>query len=197
MNQRTHPDTNTWRTIEIFITASMGTLISITPIIVVESSFSFEVALILFFLNNLIVIDDWWVTIQSFKKYTSATSGIAAITIIYHNALILMTVWLLAAGRNLVPLSGYLLILFVISLLDIGWCQIALKTHPETERKDLLLVQAWKNSDVASTVIYLVGFLLLYCLQSAPLTCALTFCVLYAIRRTLDEITVRFFSGIV
>jgi len=193
MDEQTSWKSDSWRIVENFLTASMGALISISPIIVIESSFPLEVALVLFFLNNAIIIDDWWITLRSINTYNLATTAIIAVTIIYHNALVFLTIWLLAAGKGFVPLSGYLLILFVISLIDIIWCQLVLNANPTLEKKSMLTLQAWKVCDVAIAIVYLSGFLSLYYLKVDSLTCALTFCLLYIVRRALDEGICRLF----
>jgi hypothetical protein len=182
--------------VETFMTTIMGMLVGTTPLIIIQSSFALDVSLILFFLNNGIVIDDWWMTVRATGTYNLRTGRTILITIVYYHALILMTIWLLAASHSIVPLEGYLLILLAISLLDIAWCRSVCSANPSLEKEDYLVNQAWIVGDIVGAVVYLLGFMFLYLMQVSALTSALTFCGLYIIRRALDEGISRILLGV-
>lgn len=188
MNQRSSKaERQAWKMIETFMTTIMGMLVGTTPLIITQRPYTLEVSLILFFLNNGIVIDDWWMTVKATGKYNLRTGYTIAVTVIYYHLLILLTIWLIAASSASVPLEGYLLILLCISLWDIIWCHSVCKANPSLEKKDYLIVQSWIVGDIVGAVVYSLGFAFLYLMHLQSLLIAITFCMLYITRRALDE----------
>jgi len=185
-------DKQQWKITEDLMTIVMGMIIGTTPLIIVQSSFTLEVALILFFLNNSIVIDDWWTTLRFTGKYDCnlKPGHTILITLIYENALIFLTIWLLAASYSAVPLEGYLLILLGINVLDVMWCQSVLSANPQLPDNDYLRTHAWLAGDVAGAFLFLFGFFFLHFAHVEPLVSALTFVALYVVGRFLDEVVI-------
>jgi hypothetical protein len=177
-----------WEIIQNFMTAVMGMLIALTPIIILESSFDFVVAVILVFLNNAIILDDWWMTSKAIKKYKLETGIIISLTIVYYHLLIFLTVWLLAAGNNKVPLNGYLLVLITICIVDIIWCRILWRSNPNLDKEDKIQISSWIIMDFIGIFIYAIGFLWISSQNFSLLYISIFFCILYLLRRFLDEI---------
>lgn len=180
-----------WNMIQNLMTAVMSMLLALTPIIIIESSFDFMIAVILVFLNNAIILDDWWMTTKAIKKYKLKTNTIIILTVVYYQFLIFLTVWLLAAGNDKVPLSGYLLVLISICIVDIVWCLILQNSNPDLERNDKLQISSWIIMDLIGIFIYAIGFLLIISNTFSLLFTAILFCIFYVLRRVLDEVAAK------
>jgi len=175
-----------WKLAGTFITTIMGMLVGLTPIIIIQSSFPIEVGIILFFLNNTMIIDNWWQTLKFIDKYNLRTGKTLFITLIDYHQLILLSVWLLAAGRDLLPLSGYLLMWDVGVTVDLVWDLSVLRDDPSIIKKEECDVKAWITGDLIGLFLFSTVYALLVISNVGPLAMSIVFCTLFVSRRLLD-----------
>ena len=198
LNPKQSSDEDEWTIIRRFNDIICGMLIALSPIIIIQGSLDFLVAIILVFLNNAIIFDDWWLTSKVIINYKLKPGLLVLITVFYYNALIFLTIWLLAVGSRNVPLSGYLIILTAICIIDLFWCYSIHKysmqkscDNIEYETENRIQIKSWLFVDIVGVILYVMGYLLVSLNNYSLLFTAILICILYFIRRCLDEIAPR------
>jgi hypothetical protein len=169
-------------------TAMLGVLLGLTPIIIYESNFALYIAALLTLTTHFMVIDDWWMSYSLFKKYPPKMTLHVYYTLIWFGLFLSLYIILIGAGKGLIPLTVYLLLLSVMSLVDAGGVCITVKEYPDmkhSEKEDYVQMITWMIMGPVAAVFFFVGYMLLEIGASVEVT-SVTILVMYLIRRLID-----------
>ena len=174
-------------------------MIGLTPILILETRLPLTVALILTFSAHLMVVDDWWMSFTLFRKYPPQSAFVVYYDLFFLGCFVSLYIILIEAGRGVLPLSGYLVMLSFMSLLDVGWCYNVIRQHgqmKQVNKADYVQLVTWMIMGPVAAVLFFFGFVFLYMGGLSQELTALAIIGMYLFRRGLDLLAPRLYIAI-
>jgi hypothetical protein len=144
------------------------------------------------------VIDDWWMSYSLFKKYPPKHRVGVYHTFIWLGLFLGLYIILIGAGKGLIPLTTYLILLSIMSLVDAEGVYILIREYPDMKKKekeDYVQAVTWMIMGPIAAVFFFMGYL--YLEMGATLEFTSVFIlIMYVIRRTIDLLAPHLYLAI-
>lgn len=182
-----------------FYTATLGVLLGLTPIIVFEVNFPLQISILLTFTTHFMLIDDWWMSYSLFQKYPPRAFSSLFYDLIWIQLFLGLYIILIAAGRGFIPLTVYLILLSIMSVIDAIGDYMIIRQYPNMKmanKEDYVKIVTWTIMGPVAAVFFFLGYVFLEMGASLELT-AILILVMYLIRRVIDLLAPRLYLAII
>jgi hypothetical protein len=183
--------------IELY-TAMLGVLLGLTPLLIFELNFPIFVSSLITFTTHLMVIDDWWMSYSLFKRYPPKYRVGIYHTLIWLGLFLGLYIILIGAGKGLVPLTTYLILLSIMSVVDAVGVYILILEYPnmkKEEKEDYVQAVTWMIMGPVAAVFFFMGYLYLEMGATLEFT-SVSILIMYLIRRAIDLLAPRLYLAI-